>query len=73
MTELANAPIIRGSVAELLQLFGPAPILPSESIESYTEVMTRFLESFAPRDFMEQLFVKELMDSTLGRCVAIAA
>jgi hypothetical protein len=49
---------------ELLQLFGSPPVLSSEDIRSYQEIMARLLESFAPRDFMEQLLIKELTDST---------
>jgi hypothetical protein len=51
-------------LAELLQLFGPPPVLSSEDIRSYREIMARLLESFAPRDFMEQSVIKELTDST---------
>ena len=51
-------------VAEFLQLFGPPPVLSSESIEAYELIMARLLECYAPQDFMEQLLVKEIADST---------
>ena len=51
-------------VADFLQLFGPPPVLSSESIEAYELMMARLLECFAPQDFMEQLLVKEIADST---------
>jgi hypothetical protein len=62
-TETEQEKSIEIQSAELLQLFGPPPVLRSEDIRSYREIMARFLEKFAPRDFMGQLLVKELTDS----------
>jgi hypothetical protein len=63
MTEEAREKSIETQLAELLQLFGPPPLLSSEHIGSYQETMARFLEQFAPRDFMGQSLIKELTDS----------
>jgi hypothetical protein len=52
------------NVDELLELFGPAPILSSESLEAYQEMLHRLLEEFRPRNVVEQMFVKELTDCT---------
>ena len=46
------------------KLFGPAPVLSTESIEAYNAVMARLMECFKPEDFMLQLFVKDLTDAT---------
>jgi hypothetical protein len=63
MTQEAQEKSIEAQLAELLQLFGPPPVLSSEDIGSYQEIMARFLEEFAPQDFMGQLLIKELTDS----------
>jgi hypothetical protein len=49
-------------VDELLGLFGPAPILVTESLHAYQEIMRRMLEEFKPRNVVEQMFIKELTD-----------
>jgi hypothetical protein len=51
-------------VAELLHLFGPAPVPSSESLQVYEEILARFLQDFAPLNFMEQMWIKELTDCT---------
>src|SRR5262245_16338419 len=50
-------------LAELKRLFTP-PVLSSENLKAYYTIMTRFLECFKPRDFVELVFVKDLTDST---------
>src|SRR5262245_6270582 len=50
-------------LAELKRLFTP-PFLSSENLKAYYTIMTRFLECFKPRDFMERMFVKDLTDAT---------
>jgi hypothetical protein len=62
-TETQQEKSIETQVAELLQLFGPPPVLSSEDIASYRETMACFLEEFAPQDFVGQLLIKELTDS----------
>ena len=64
MTHDSQTSYTDSTVALLLQLFGPPPVLFSENIKSYELVLERLLETFAPRDFMEQLLIKELADHT---------
>jgi hypothetical protein len=64
MSEESKTASIKTNVAGLLQLFGPPPVLSSESIQAYEEAMTLLLGSFLPQDFMEQLLIKEVGDST---------
>jgi hypothetical protein len=51
-------------LAELKDLFGPPPVLSTENAKAYDEIMLRLIECFAPRDFMEQLLMKQLTDCT---------
>jgi hypothetical protein len=55
---------IEANLAELRQLFGPPPVLSSESRQSYDEIMARLMEGFAPRNIIEQMYIKELADCT---------
>jgi hypothetical protein len=64
MTEGAKGSSAKSNLAALRQLFGPPPVLSSESDQSYDEIMSRFMQDFALRDFMEQTLVKELTDCT---------
>jgi hypothetical protein len=50
--------------AELRQLLGAPPVLSTENARSYHEIMGRLLECLAPRDFLEQMLIKELTDCT---------
>jgi hypothetical protein len=52
-----------GSI-ELRQLLGAAPVLRTENARSYDEIMGRLMQCLAPRDFMEQMLIKELTDCT---------
>ena len=44
--------------------FGPGPVLTSESLRDYDDLLVRFHETLQPRDFIEQMFVKDLADVT---------
>ena len=55
---------MEADLAELRQLFGPPPVLSSESTQSYDEIMARLMEGFAPRNFIQQIYIKELADCT---------
>jgi hypothetical protein len=55
---------MEADLAEFRQLFGPPPVLRSESTQSYDEIMTRLMEGFAPRNFIQQIYIKELADCT---------
>ena len=50
--------------AELKELLGPPPILSSEDGKAYDEIAARLMECIEPRDFMEQLLIKQFVDST---------
>jgi hypothetical protein len=50
--------------AELRRLLGAPPVLSTENAQSYDEIMGRLMECLAPRDFMEQMLIKELTDCT---------
>jgi hypothetical protein len=54
--ELQNKANILNS-AELKELLGPSPVLSSENAKAYDEMLTRLMECFGPRDFMEQLLI----------------
>ena len=49
---------------QLNNLFGPAPVLTTESIEAYDAVMDGLMDCFKPEDSMLQLFVRDLTDAT---------
>jgi hypothetical protein len=50
--------------AELKELLGPPPVLSSENPKAYDEICARLMECLEPRDFMEQLLIKQLIDDT---------
>jgi hypothetical protein len=64
MEQGSHAESMEADLAELRQLFGPPPVLRSESTQSYDEIMTRLMEGFAPRNFIQQIYIKELADCT---------
>jgi hypothetical protein len=51
-------------LAEFKRLFGPPPVLSTESVEAYHDMMASFTEALRPRDLLEYTFVKELTDAT---------
>jgi hypothetical protein len=51
-------------VGALVELFGPAPVLPSESFQDYQQIMRLFLQGFTPRNLLEQMFIIELTNCT---------
>jgi hypothetical protein len=51
-------------LAELRQVVGPPPVLSSESMQRYDEIMAQLMECFAPQGFMQQLLLKDLTDCT---------
>lgn len=46
--------------AEVAKMFGPPPILSTESIEFYDEMLTRFLRCLGPDDFIVLVFIRDL-------------
>jgi len=51
---------------ELRDLLGPPPVLSSEDDLAHNEMVARLAQALAPRDFVEQLLVRELADCTGG-------
>jgi hypothetical protein len=49
---------------ELKELLGRPPVLSSENAKAYDEIWARLMECLGPRDFMEQLLIKQLIDET---------
>jgi hypothetical protein len=49
---------------ELRELLGPPPVLGSEDDGAYDGLVDRLAQALAPRDFVEQLLVRELADCT---------
>jgi hypothetical protein len=60
--DLKNASVVK-DLAELKKLFTP-PVLSSEDLKTYYAIMGRVLECIKPRDFVEQMLVKDLTDAT---------
>jgi hypothetical protein len=52
------------NLAELAEMFGPPPVLRTENVKAYEEMLDRLMQCHAPRDFMEQSLIKHLADST---------
>lgn len=53
---------------ELKKLFGPPPVLSSESIKTYNSMVARSLDSVKPRDFIEQLLTRDIVDASWEIC-----
>jgi hypothetical protein len=51
-------------LAELRDLFGPPPVLSTENAKAYDEILARLMQCLDPRDFMERLLIKQLVDCT---------
>lgn len=49
---------------ELRRLLPHTPVLSTEPKQAYGEILARLMDCLAPRDFMEQLLIKELADCT---------
>src|ERR1700730_8374469 len=64
MTNVLQTMSNNSDLAELGELLGPPPVLSTEDPKAYAEILARFTQCFAPRDFMEQLWIKDLADST---------
>ena len=59
---LASAGTILDS-EELKELLGAPPVLSSENAAGYDQLLGRLMESMKPKDLMEQLLIKEVVDS----------
>jgi hypothetical protein len=54
----------RAQIGKVRELFGPPPVLSTESERAYNEILSQFVESFAPQDVLELSLVRHLTDST---------
>jgi len=50
-------------LAEIKALFGPPPVLSSESASAYDAMLEQLVQCLRPADFMEQTLIKHLADS----------
>ena len=50
--------------AENKALFGPPPVLSSENVEHYHEIWDQLTACLMPNDFMEQLLIRTVVDTT---------
>jgi len=50
--------------ARYSKLFGPAPVLSSEDLSEYETALMYLHDCIAPKDFIEQMHVKDLADAT---------
>ena len=48
----------------LKKLFGPAPVLTSESLKEYDLILKLVMDCIEPGDFILQMFVKDVADAT---------
>lgn len=51
-------------LSELRKLFGPAPVLSSESPKAYNTILSRLMEALKPDDFVLEMLVFDLADAT---------
>lgn len=63
MTEVTNSTSTPIDLARIEELLGPPPVLSSEHANSYKELLARLTDCLAPKDFVEQLLIKQLADS----------
>jgi hypothetical protein len=64
MNILLNPTTIDARLAQLRDLFGPPPVLSSENLKAYEEMLRRFIECFQPQDFFETVLMKDVTDGT---------
>jgi hypothetical protein len=64
MNSLVDPTTADSRLAQLLELFGPPPVLSSENLEAYYEMLRRFIECFQPQDFFETVLMKDVTDGT---------
>jgi hypothetical protein len=64
MNTVLNPTTIDARLAQLRELFGPPPVLSSENLKAYYEMLRRFIECFQPQDFFETVVMKDVTDGT---------
>jgi hypothetical protein len=56
--------LTKTEVAEFSAVLGSAPVLTSESDRDYNEIWENLIVTFAPRDFMELLLIRQVQNET---------
>ena len=51
-------------LAEIKEVWGPRPVLSSEDAKAYDRILLNLIQCIDPENFMEQMLVKEVADST---------
>ena len=51
-------------LAEIKEVWGPPPVLSTEDAKVYDRILLNLVECIVPANFMEQMLVKEVADST---------
>ena len=64
MTDEQNGKSIELDSHKWREQCGPPPVLSTESVEAYYEMMSQFVEVFTPKNVLEQSFIKDLTDAT---------
>ena len=49
-------------IAELGELLGPPPLLPSESLGDYEDLKARLRAKIAPQDVLEEIWLRDILD-----------
>src|SRR5438445_13404849 len=68
MSKEPNAPAttidVSGLLAKLQELCGPPPVLSTESLEAYNQILAEFSKCIRAQDFVEQILAKDAADGT---------
>jgi hypothetical protein len=56
--------LTKAQIAEYSKLLGPAPVLSSEDAKHYDAIWEHLLEILKPRDFLELLLMRQILDAT---------
>ncbi len=51
-------------LAKLREICGPPPVLSSENMTAYDEMLARLMKCKAPQDLFEEILIKEVVDNT---------
>lgn len=60
----ANDKITKEQLMKFSALFGPPPVLSTESLEHYNQMWECLLERLVPRDFFELMLIRQILDES---------
>jgi hypothetical protein len=63
MREEVNEKSTAAILAEIRELFGPPPVLSTESEEAYQKILTGLVERYRPTDVIVQMYIKDMADA----------